>query len=351
MAQTRIVFFGGIGSSTEFGGELTKNKEIIARLQELGCRITAIDSFKSRSNKAKLLKVLFLFFKNVLLYPKATFIFSTSFSNVYSLFKILYWYPIKLNIVLWVIGGSLDRRILEGAYKHKYYSMINLFIMEGVKMKKRMVDLGFNNVWYVPNFKTIGKLPKVEKADDGITRFYFLSRIVPEKGCRDILKCVEELNRKGLADRFVVDFYGNIDGKYESEFSNKVSYYNNVKYCGCLQLLEEKNYEILARYHYMLFPTYWHGEGFPGVIIDAYKAGVPIIASDWNLNSEFIKDGKTGILTICHDTEQLRIVMENAILGKYDQKIMSDNCQKEVYSYDTKTVINCELLQVITNRK
>lgn len=43
-----IIFFGGVGSSDQFGGELTKNKEIIARLQELGCRVDVIDSYNAR---------------------------------------------------------------------------------------------------------------------------------------------------------------------------------------------------------------------------------------------------------------------------------------------------------------
>ena len=45
-----------------------------------------------------------------------------------------------------------------------------------------------------------------------------------------------------------------------------------------------------------MFPTYWHGEGFPGVIIDACITGLPVTASDWNMNSELIKNGVNGYL-------------------------------------------------------
>ena len=30
----------------------------------------------------------------------------------------------------------------------------------------------------------------------------------------------------------------------------------------------------------MLFPTYWHGEGFPGIVIDAFVAGLLVVATD-----------------------------------------------------------------------
>lgn len=348
MKNNRIIFLGGIGAPDQFGGELTKNKEIITQLKKFDCKVTVIDTFKTRNNKKKLIKVLLYFFWCVIVHPKATFIISTSFSNVYGLFKLLYHYPIKLHIVYWVIGGILAERISEGVYKLKYLKLIHLFIMEGIKMKKRMVDLGFNNVLYEPNFKTVGTLPQIQKIDDGRTHFLFLSRIMPDKGCRYILQCVSTLNKKGLSDKYAVDFYGNIDGEYLQEFEKELDNATNVRYCGSLQLQDENNYSILARYHYMLFPTYWVGEGFPGVIIDAYKAGVPIIGSNWNLNPEFIQDGVTGVVIPTHSTEKLCEVMENAISKKYDNRKMSENCQKEVMKYDTKKIINENLFNTIT---
>jgi len=46
----------------------------------------------------------------------------------------------------------------------------------------------------------------------------------------------------------------------------------------------------------MLFPTNWHGEGFPGVFLDAFMVGLPVICSDWNMNSEVIQDGYNGLV-------------------------------------------------------
>lgn len=351
MKNRKIIFFGGVGSLSEFGGELTKNKEIIRRLRELGCKIKVLDSNKARSNKVKLIKLMFYFFSCVLLHPRAIFIFSTSFNNVYPLFKILYCLPVRLHIVYWVIGGNLAERISQGVYKQKYLNLVNVFIMEGVKMKKRMVDLGFNNVWYEPNFKSIGLLPEIQKNDDGRMHFLFLSRIMPDKGCRYIIECVKALNSLGLRDKFVVDFYGSIAPEYQEEFEVAVVEENNINYCGCLQLQDDANYNVMAHYHYMLFPTYWLGEGFPGVVIDAYKAGLPIIGSDWNLNPEFICDGETGIVIPTHSIDALRQSMENAILGKYDNERMSKRCQQEVIKYDTHEIINQNLLEIIVNSK
>ena len=49
-------------------------------------------------------------------------------------------------------------------------------------------------------------------------------------------------------------------------------------------------------YFALLFPTRYEGEGFAGTLIDAYAAGVPVVASDWKYNGEIVETGKTGVL-------------------------------------------------------
>jgi glycosyltransferase involved in cell wall biosynthesis len=63
----------------------------------------------------------------------------------------------------------------------------------------------------------------------------------------------------------------------------------------------------------MLFPTYWQGEGFPGAIIDAFVSGVPVIASDWNMNREIIIHEKNGLLVPPGDAMSLALAMKRMI--------------------------------------
>lgn len=348
--KNKIVFFGGVGSPAQFGGEPTKNKEIIKRLKELGAVLTVIDCNNARSHPWKLLKIMSRLFVNLLFHSQATFIFSTSFGNIYPFFKILYWLPVRRHIVYWVIGGTLPGRVADGAYKKKYLLLIDLFITEGIKMKKRMMELGFDNVSYRPNFKTILSLPAIHKFEDGCIHFFFLSRITRHKGCSYIFDCMNRLNDEGWASKYVVDFYGSIDDEYKEEFQKSIQTIFNARYQGCINLQEFLGYETLAKYHYMLFPTFWFGEGFPGVIIDAYTAGVPIISSDWNLNPEFVIDGKTGIVVPAHDVERLLDAMRGAVEGCYPNAEMSVACQEAAMKYDTRNVIDQELFDMITTR-
>ena len=52
---------------------------------------------------------------------------------------------------------------------------------------------------------------------------------------------------------------------------------------------------MLKNYFLLAFPTKFYTEGIPGTILDAYAAGVPVIASKWESFFDVIEEGKTGI--------------------------------------------------------
>lgn len=54
----------------------------------------------------------------------------------------------------------------------------------------------------------------------------------------------------------------------------------------------------------MLFPTHFPTEGIPGSVLDAYIAGIPVVASDWTYARELIENGKTGIIIPFEDNQE-----------------------------------------------
>ena len=91
--------------------------------------------------------------------------------------------------------------------------------------------------------------------------------------------------------------------------------------------------EVLKNYDALLFPTYYEGEGFAGTIIDAFAAGLPVIASDWKYNSEIIKQGITGMITKTHSISELKnaILSINSDVEKWN--FMRKNCISEAKMY------------------
>jgi glycosyltransferase involved in cell wall biosynthesis len=110
---------------------------------------------------------------------------------------------------------------------------------------------------------------------------------------------------------------------------------------------QKEGYDKLATYDMLLFPTYWKGEGFAGIFIDAFVAGLPMIITDWAHNSQFVKEGETGLFIPVHDAKALASKMKECIEGQFDIYKMKGLCQIEAKKYDVHKIVTKELLKKI----
>lgn len=278
----------------------------------------------------------------ILFRRKERFIVAANNMSSYRLLQLFTLTGIE-GVIYWVIGGTIGEWLKTGRVNKKYYRCVSCFLVEGNKMKSALESVGYKNVRYVPNFKNIHYYPVKKERPDEIVRFVFLSRIIPEKGANLIFDAVSDLNVRYSA-RLSVDFYGPVDGAFEADFNAMCALYGNVAYRGFLDLTDERNYDVLASYDVMLFPTYWHGEGFPGIMIDAFVAGLPVIASNHNLNADLVDDGVTGCIIPARDAAALSAAMERFITKKVDCAAMSRACTERAHLYSTCHVIDTQLL-------
>jgi glycosyltransferase involved in cell wall biosynthesis len=65
----------------------------------------------------------------------------------------------------------------------------------------------------------------------------------------------------------------------------------------------------MKQYDAFVFPTHHEGEGYPGVILEAYNAGLPVIASDWRAIPEIV-DEYSGVLVRPKDPGALAQAMQ-----------------------------------------
>lgn len=342
MKQRRKIYFIGPagGGKPPKNGASFKNTYILEQFSALGLEFVLIDTERWRSHPFILLRLLFA----VLFFRSSKFIVSTSPHSAYRLFSVMTALGLR-HIVYWVIGGRMANDVKEGRYRVEVYQRLKQIVVEGQEMRLTLEKCGIKgNVSVLPNFKKIDHLPCVVKAAKGeVFRFVFLSRIIPEKGCDDILSAVRALNRRGLSERFSVDFYGPIAKEYDS-FLSQIAHLPNVSYSGFLDLRIVENYEKLAAYGAMLFPSYWQGEGFPGVIVDAFVAGLPVIASDWNMNSELIETDVNGTLIPVRSVETLCSVMQTYMRDIAKVNEMKVNAQDGALAYDVRKCISMEQL-------
>ncbi len=84
-----------------------------------------------------------------------------------------------------------------------------------------------------------------------------------------------------------------------------------VQYCGTVAA--DQSVDVLKHYFVLLFPTYYEGEGFAGTLLDAYSAGVPVIATDWKYNRELVP-ASVGFTYKTGENEELqRLLWELAL--------------------------------------
>ena len=337
----RIYFIGPLGAESRMvSGDSLKNLHLTRQLEKLSVSLTIIDTNACRKSLWKTISSVF----SVITHRKSKYIVSASTRGAYIILQLLRFFRIH-DIIYWVIGGDVPHMMDCGFVGKRPYKNAKTIIVEGERMKESLNISGLTNVMMLPNFKHISTIPqKIPRSSDSPVRFVFLSRITEDKGCSHINKATEILNNKGLGHMFSVDFYGSIADEYKEKFQNEINQIPNINYKGFLNLLQTENYTTLSQYDAMLFPTFFYGEGFAGIFIDAFISGVPVIASDWSLNGEIIKNGKTGWIVPNRNIEELAKAMEQVIRNPQQAWEMGKACQAQCMDYDTDHVVTKSLL-------
>lgn len=337
-----VIFVGWVNQGkAPVDGETAKNQHLITALRKY-CRVTVLDFYQKNRHPWVFLQALWAFVSQ----PKATIIFSTSAKNVYGILKLFKVLGLRRNIIHWVIGGAFADNVQKGIFRADVFGIAKHTLVESPLMVTQLKECGIKGVRQIYNCKPIPYYPAIRQPK-GVFRFVFLSRIMPEKGCGDILEAARQMNSQGLAERFSIDFYGKIDDGYKPVFETALASLPNVHYAGYLDLAQPAGYDRLAEYDVMLFPTYWKGEGFAGVFIDAFIAGLPLIASEWAHNRQFLREGETALFIPVHDVQALARKMQECVEGRVDVPRMKKYCQTEAQKYSIDNVIPLGLLKEI----
>lgn len=340
----RIVFIGpcGGGNMPDHGAAF-KNMLLLERLRDMHYSIDVVDTEHWRRHPWPVARLI----ASHLWRGDRMFVVSASRGSAYRISRLLSILS-RNPIHYWVIGGRLWEDVAEGRFRASSLRRLSTVIVETESMARGLRSQGISNVKVIPNFKTLPPMPMISLARHAVTKFIFLSRITPEKGCRLIFEAVSRLNVEGLAGRFSVDFYGPVASDYRDEFfESLVKGDKNIRYLGVLDMTDSRNYDLLAGYDAMLFPTFWESEGFAGVLIDAFIAGLPVVATEWMGLPEIVKNEKTGILIAPRSADALTDSMRSIVTGEVDIAAMRQECVKEAPYYDIKNVLTPESLSFL----
>lgn len=330
-----IGHFGGNKNFTD--GQTVKTKEINEYLEKYyGIEIKKFDTYKNAKNPFKLLVGILKIVKN------SDFVLVILSNRGYKIVTpIVYFLNIfyKRKIYDFVIGGNRQNIFIrKKILKHMAYKTTKIYV-ETESMKKSYNQLGFKNVEVFPNFKKlqIANIPKFQKKQK--IKVCTFTRVCKEKGIKEAIDSVVLANKILGEDIFYLDIYGSFSLEYEKEFKKMLfEAPNYITYKGVVNSSESVN--ILKEYDIMLFLTYWNGEGFPGTIIDAFFSGLPVIATNWNSNSEILTNNTGFIVNI--DENEIQSVADLLIYNYKNQKelyLMKGKCIETALKYNPDNIM------------
>ncbi len=325
--RKRVLFIGAINENNlPLGGEEYKNQLILTKLKAEKVSLFYIDTFNW---KKSFTIITILFWKLLFSSFDSIFISASSVSTYRLLFVLSIIKPSVLSKITYaVIGGYLPEAIEKGIFKVKVYKVLHSIIVEGNLLKSKLCKfIEADRIKVIPNFKEFPSLEYVSTNKSNSIKFVYLGRISDSKGVSEIIRASKEIKTLRPELSFIIDFYGPLEEDFAFE--------DPCNYIGYLDFINEpeKSYAQLNKYDCMLFPTFWKGEGFPGVIVDAFIAGLPVIATHWNMNVEIIQDGINGFIIPPNDINRLTEKMLWVVDNIHAMNIIRENNLEQAKEY------------------
>lgn len=214
----------------------------------------------------------------------------------------------KCNVIVHFHNkGVLSRqnRIIDNWLYEKFFKDIKVILLAKSLYNDIKKYVKTTSIYICPNGIKDESLGLIPKRNSPVTRILFLSNMLKEKGVLDLLDACKLLHEKGIL--FECTFVG-----AESVDINAVVFDRMVADRGLSTSVQYigKKYGDEKRACYMnsdlfVFPTFYHNECFPIVLLEAMSFGLPCISTNEGAISEIIDDGVTGFVVDKNDVHQL----------------------------------------------
>ena len=248
-----------------------------------------------------ILNPIFVFVKVLLNVIKADVIFlNSSRGGTKFLAPILYLLAkvFKLKFIFRPFGGNIKDYVSEFNSFHKWIFRKTTLRADLLFLQTHALMDHFSkqnaNVRHLPTSRNAPFVKYLRGSQPFQKRFIYLGFINQFKGVDLLLEAA-----KRLGDETTIHLYGPIK---EEAFRGKFSKQKNV-YQGVLK--KEEVLPTLQNYDVLILPTFYEGEGYPGVIIEAYSLGLPVISTRWKSIPEIVIHQETGLLITPNSGDEL----------------------------------------------
>ncbi len=205
--------------------------------------------------------------------------------------------------VLRVFGGSFgdfyaDQSKLKKLIIKKLVLSADVVLLQTRRSIQQLKEHAAGRLEWFSTYVRTASVPDEQPdmtADDGnkiCRKFIYLGHLWKTKGIETMLEAAPD-----LPPDTSIDIYGPLDEYTEDDIRNRGK--GRVTYRGFMT--HEQVDATLRAYDCLVLPTFHPGEGYPGVIAEAFSQGLPVITTQWLAIPEIV-DEECGILIPPNDT-------------------------------------------------
>jgi len=328
----------GYGKST-YGGEDVKNRLLRKYLNKLGHNIGALDTSGWRGGiLATIWKILY----RTVTSRENIFLCSHAIGAIKVLpYLLLYKFLFRRKVIYMVVGFQINEYVNNYPITVNILSNLDAVIVETEMHKNFLSSKGLTNVKHINNFRDIknNKNREINKSRRNQFEIIYFTRIDKRKPIDGAMLLMDQIKQMNLQEKYRLNIYGKLHEEYKEKFYSKISEYDNVEYHGSIDA--EQIVNTLMRHDAMVYPLEAKEDVFPGVLLDAFRSKLPVIAKDSNYISEIIRDNVNGFLITSNKGKKWVEKLEQ--LRKMDDQdyfSLIESTYTNALRFDSETVLN-----------
>jgi len=207
-----------------------------------------------------------------------------------------------------------------------------------------------SDIFYCPNgILDFNFNEYADKKSESIPVILFLSNLIESKGVYTLVDACKILKERGLS--FSCKFIGGEGNITKNELEKYIKDRNlsdSVYYLG--RMIGNDKQRAFANSDIFVFPTFYHNECFPLVLLEAMQHSLPIVSTNEGGIIDIVNDGKNGFIAKRKDTvdfaDKIEILIKDEDLrkkmGAYGRQKFEENFTIKKFEENMLTVLkNC----------
>jgi phosphatidylinositol alpha-mannosyltransferase len=227
--------------------------------------------------------------------------------------------------------GSRALRLLYGRSLKRFDQILSVSPAAATFAKKAF---GISSQ-VVPNAVDVSRFAHKKNRQSGdVKKIVFLGRLVPRKGCKELIKAFKILHQTKPTTKLIIAGKGPMLNELK-KLTAQLGLNGSVEFLGFIS--EEEKPSLLASADIACFPSLG-GESFGIVLIEAMAAGSEVVIGGDNPGYSSVLAGKPELLIDPKNAEATAKILGNLLSNKRKAAEISKWQQNEVKKYDVAKV-------------